>query len=96
MHADLFLHFEFGESNGLFAFGTSHADVPLFEDTERYEADIVSGTTVKRTISTTQPTLTYRAADQQSDFTTLPGSITLTLAQISASYGRGAPLTATV
>ena len=71
-------------------------DVPLSEESERYEIDVLSGATVKRTIAVTSPTLTYASADQLADFGALPSSVTLKLAQVSASYGRGAPLTVSV
>jgi hypothetical protein len=41
-------------------------DVPLFEASEKYEIDILSGTTVKRTITATTPSIAYSAADQVS------------------------------
>ena len=72
------------------------ADVPVSEDNERYEADILSGATVKRTLSSTIQSLTYTAADQLTDFGTLQSTVTLRVYQLSPSYGRGAPATATV
>src|SRR5262249_50006166 len=43
-------------------------DVPVGEAGERYEIDILDGTTVKRILSTTAPTVTYTAAQQIADF----------------------------
>ena len=71
-------------------------DVPLSEDAERYEAVIVSGQSVKRTIPTTQPTFTYTAADQTIDFGSPVNAITVRIAQVSGTYGRGAAATASV
>ncbi|MEQ1697883.1 MAG: glycoside hydrolase/phage tail family protein [Hyphomicrobiaceae bacterium] len=71
-------------------------DVPVSEDSERYEADILSGATVKRTLVLTSPTLTYTAADQIADFGALQSTLTIRLAQLSSSYGHGTPLTVTV
>ncbi len=71
-------------------------DVPLSEDSERYEADVLSGATVKRTLSITTPTLIYPAASQIADFGSVQPTLTLRLSQLSDSYGRGAPVTVTV
>ena len=71
-------------------------EVPLSEDAERYEADILAGTAVKRTIAATTPSLVYSAASQLADFGSLQSSITLRLAQVSGSYGRGAAASASV
>ena len=72
------------------------SDVPLSEDSERYEIDVLAGSTVKRTIAVTSPALTYASADQLTDFGALPASVTLKLAQVSATYGRGAALMVSV
>jgi hypothetical protein len=64
-------------------------EVPLSEESERYEIDVLSGATVLRTLSVATPTATYAAADQLADFGLLPASITLRLAQVSSTYGRG-------
>jgi hypothetical protein len=37
-------------------------EVPLAEEAERYEVDILDGTTVKRTLATISPSATYTAA----------------------------------
>ena len=71
-------------------------DVPLGEDAERYEADILAGSTVKRTIAITSPTLTYAASDQIADFGSAQPTLTLRLAQLSSTSGRGASITLTV
>ncbi len=71
-------------------------DVPLSEDSERYEVDILSGATVVRTLVVTTPLLSYSAASQTADFGSPQSSIALRVAQVSASYGRGAPTAAVV
>ncbi len=72
-------------------------DVPLNEQSELYDIDILSGATVKRTISgLTSPTWTYPAAAQIVDFGAAPPSITLTIYQISAACGRGQGATRTL
>ena len=72
------------------------ADVPLAEESERYEIDILDGSTVRRTISTTSPSATYSAADQTADFGAPQSACTIRLYQIAAGYGRGTPRTAVV
>jgi hypothetical protein len=74
----------------------SAADVPLAEESERYEIDILDGSTVKRTIAATSPTATYSAADQTTDFGTPQPACTIRLYQLAAGYGRGTPRTAVI
>ena len=65
-------------------------DVPLSEDSEKYEIDIMSGGTVKRTITgLTSPTASYTAAQQVTDFGSAQSAITVNVYQISARVGRG-------
>ncbi|NJO35828.1 MAG: hypothetical protein HC869_24845 [Rhodospirillales bacterium] len=71
-------------------------DVLLAEESERYEIDILDGTTVKRTIAATSPAATYSAADQIADFGAPQSSCTIRAYQIAAGYGRGTPRTAVV
>jgi hypothetical protein len=71
-------------------------DVPLFEASEKYEVDILSGTTVKRTISATTPGAVYSAADQVADFGSAQGAITVAVYQINAVVGRGQVKQATI
>ncbi len=67
-------------------------DVPLGEETEAYEVDILDGATLKRTLSASSPDLTYTQADQITDFGVddFP-TLTLRIAQLSQAYGRGSP-----
>lgn len=71
-------------------------DVPLNEETERYEVDILNGVTVVRTLSLTAPQATYTAAQQTADFGAPQPSITVRVFQISATVGRGYPADATL
>lgn len=72
-------------------------DVPLSEESERYEIDIMSGVTVKRTITgLTTPTASYTAAQQVTDFGAAQSSITVNIYQLSAKVGRGFPGIATI
>jgi hypothetical protein len=71
-------------------------EVPLGEDVERYEVDILDGTTVKRTLSSSSPTVTYTAAEQTTDFGSPQPSLSIRVYQLGAAWGRSAPAAATV
>jgi GTA TIM-barrel-like domain/Putative phage tail protein len=62
---------------------------PLNEETEAYQVDIMSGTAIKRTLSTTTPTATYLSADEIADFGSTQSTITFRVYQMSATIGRG-------
>ncbi len=65
-------------------------DIPLSEESERYEVDIMNGVTVVRTITgLTSPTALYTAAQQVTDFGSAQASVTVNVYQISAAIGRG-------
>lgn len=65
-------------------------DVPLSEELERYEVDIMSGVTLKRTITgLTTPTTIYTAAQQVTDFGSAQSSILVNVYQLSTLVGRG-------
>lgn len=53
------------------------------------EVDILSGTTVKRTITTTAPTAAYSSADQVVDFGSAQNAVVIAVYQINAVTGRG-------
>jgi hypothetical protein len=69
-------------------------EVPLGEDVERYEVDILDGTTVVRTLSSSSPTVTYTAAEQTTDFGSPQSSLSIRVHQLGAAWGRGAPAAA--
>ncbi|MBX9726213.1 MAG: glycoside hydrolase TIM-barrel-like domain-containing protein [Rickettsiales bacterium] len=72
-------------------------DVPLSEESERYEVDILSGVTLKRTITgLTTPTTIYTAAQQVTDFGSAQPSIMVNVYQLSTAVGRGFAGIATV
>jgi hypothetical protein len=71
-------------------------EVALAEDAERYEIDILSGSTVVRTLAASAPEVTYTAAQQTLDFGAPQASVTLRIHQVSGSIGRGTPRTATL
>jgi len=65
-------------------------DIPLSEESERYEVDIMQGATVKRTITgLTSPSTIYTAAQQVTDFGATQSSVLVNIYQLSASVGRG-------
>ena len=68
------------------------ADVPLGEESEFYEIDIMNGGAVARTIATPAPTVIYSAAQQIADFGTLQPAVHMRIHQMSAAVGRGFPL----
>ena len=71
-------------------------EVPLGEDFESYEVDILDGTMVKRTLASTAASVTYAAADQVADFGSAQPGYDVRVYQMSATYGRGTPRAATV
>jgi hypothetical protein len=64
-------------------------DVPLGEDIEAYELDVLDGATVKRTLSATSPSVLYAAAAEIADFGSAQANISVRIAQLSATVGRG-------
>ncbi|WP_021171276.1 hypothetical protein SOV_35580 [Sporomusa ovata DSM 2662] len=66
-----------------------NADIPMSESIERYEVDIVSGSTVKRTLTVITPLVTYTAADQTNDFGTPQALLKVRIYQMSSIRGRG-------
>lgn len=78
--------------------GLGLGPVPLGEDTEVYEIDVLAGSpeAVVRTVSTSTPTWTYTEAMQSVDGHTLGAPVTLQIYQMSATAGRGRVKRATV
>ncbi len=72
------------------------AEVPLAEDSERYEVDIFSGATLMRTLTSTTSAVTYNAAQQVADFGATQASCAIKIYQMGASYGRGSAKSAVV
>ena len=64
-------------------------EVPLGEDSEGYAVDILSGTTVVRTLTATTPSALYAAADEIDDFGAAQTSLGVRVMQVSATVGRG-------
>ncbi|NNC01094.1 hypothetical protein HI113_45370, partial [Corallococcus exiguus] len=64
-------------------------DVPLAEEREHYEIEILSGVTVLRRLSSVEPSVVYAASDELADFGAAQAQLTIRVAQMSAVVGRG-------
>jgi len=73
-----------------------YVGVPLVEDSESYEIDVMDGATVVRTLTASTPSVTYTAAQQTSDFGSAQSAVTVRVYQMSATVGRGYQAEATV
>ncbi len=72
-------------------------DIPLGEESERYEVEILKDGAPVRLLRSAAPETLYSAAHQRADFGgTSPTSLALRIFQMSAAIGRGAPLEATL
>jgi hypothetical protein len=70
--------------------GRDAVDIPLIQEAERYEVEIMQGVTLKRTIiGLTSPTTIYTAAQQVTDFGSAQSSVLVNVYQLSAAVGRG-------
>ncbi len=86
-------------SRALVADSWGGLDVPLAEELEAYEVEILDGATVKRVLNTTTTSAVYAAADQTADWGAplAPGdTVNIRIYQLSALVGRGAPKTVTL
>ena len=70
--------------------------MPLAEDIEAYEVDIVSAGRVLRTLSAGAPSAVYASAQQIADFGAVQASVSVSVYQISQSFGRGTARSATL
>ena len=73
-----------------------YVETPLGEATESYEIDIMSGSTVKRTLTASTQSVTYTAAQQTTDFGGVQTTLSVRVYQMSATVGRGYAGTATL
>ncbi len=71
-------------------------EIPLGEETESYEVDVMDGSTVTRTVAVTSPSWTYTSAQQSADFGSPQSTISLRIYQMSEIYGRGKPCVVTL
>lgn len=68
-----------------------NAEVPLGEDGEAYRLEILSGSSVVRSIACTTAQALYAVADEVADFGALQPSLHLRVAQLSGTVGAGYP-----
>ena len=74
-------------------------NVPIGEASEAYEIDIYDGSgysTVKRTLTASTPAAAYTSAQQVTDFGANQGTLYVRVYQLSATVGRGYPLTTSI
>lgn len=70
---------------------TDGADVPLAEETEAYDIEIVVDGVIERTLTSSTPSLVYTAAQQTADGVAGAGVVEARVYQRSAVVGRGYP-----
>jgi hypothetical protein len=86
-------------SRALAADSWTAAEIPLAEDREAYEVEVLDGTTVLRTLVTATTSATYTAAQQLADLGALLGpgdTLDVRIFQLSVLLGRGAPASVTL
>jgi hypothetical protein len=66
-------------------------EVPLGEESEAYEVEVRSGSTVVRALTTLTPEVLYPAASETADFGSAQASLSVRVYQLSATVGRGYP-----
>ncbi len=71
-------------------------EVPLGEESERYEIDVLNGAAVVRTITADLPAASYPSALQIADFGSAQSAVSVRVYQVNAVWGRGSPASATV
>ena len=64
-------------------------EVPLGEDDERYEVDILAGAAVLRTLAANAPQALYETAQELADFGAPQTALSLRVAQLGKAIGRG-------
>lgn len=95
---DLTIHWT-RRSRSLSADNWGAGEVPLAEEVEAYEVEILDRPAVKRVLSTATTSVVYTAADQSADWGALLGpgnSLDISIFQLSALIGRGMPKTVTL
>ena len=63
--------------------------MPLGEEGERYELDLIREGAVVRTLASGEPMLIYPSTSENADFGAPQTSLHIRVAQISATVGRG-------
>lgn len=64
-------------------------EIPLAETAEKYEVEILSGSTALRTLASNSPTALYSTVNQVADFGSNQSAVTIKIYQISEAVGRG-------
>ncbi len=72
------------------------SDVPLGEEGEAYQVEILDGGAVVRRTTTTWPMFVYSAGQQVDDLGDIPASLSVRICQLSATLGPGIPATRTL
>ncbi|QFU17073.1 baseplate multidomain protein megatron [Microvirga thermotolerans] len=72
------------------------AEVPLGEAFERYEIDVMEGSSLRRTLTSGEPSALYAAEQEIADFGGPQAFLSLRIVQVSAVAGRGFERTVTV
>jgi hypothetical protein len=65
------------------------SDIPLGEETEAYEVEIMNGANVVRLMTTGTPSVLYTSAEELADFGVVQSTLSLRVYQISTLIGRG-------
>ncbi|WP_324752582.1 baseplate multidomain protein megatron [Roseovarius sp. Pro17] len=95
---DLTIHWT-RRSRALSADSWGAVEVPLVEESEAYEVDVLDGAEIKRTLTTSTTSAVYPAAEQTADWGAPLGpgdSLDIRICQLSALIGRGAAKTVTL
>ena len=86
-------------SRALVADAWEQVEVPLAEDLESYDVQILDGAAIKRTLTSTTTSVLYTAAQQTADWGALLGpgrTLALRIFQLSNRLGRGTPAAVTM
>jgi hypothetical protein len=86
-------------SRALVADAWEQVEVPLAEDLESYDVQILDGAVVKRTLTSTTTSVLYTAAQQTADWGALLGpgqTLAIRIYQLSNRLGRGDPAAVTL
>ena len=92
---DLTIHWT-RRSRALVADAWEQVEVPLAEDLESYDVQILDGAAIKRTLTSSTPSVLYTAAQQTADWGAPLGPsqmLALRIFQLSNRLGRGTPAT---
>jgi hypothetical protein len=73
-----------------------YVDVPLAEQRELYDVQVLNGASVVHSWRVNGPTVTYSAAEQSADFGVLPANLSISITQLSDLVGPGKPLVRTI